>query len=133
MVRTRSVERSRYRVYWKRALEFRDTMRMAIEREWWSAVGLNAIHCIISAADAVLVYRQRIRTAGQDHLDAAPLLAAERELPDIGRAVGHFRKALAKKNLVAYEDRDLSPRESKELAEHAERFCDWVASHVLPR
>lgn len=130
MRRTRAVERSRYRLFWDRAEEFREAMRTAAERERWSAAALNAIHAIISAADAVLVYRRGVRSAGQDHLDAAELLAQE-SVPDAAKAVGHFRRALAKKNLAAYEDRELSPRESKELVEHAERFFEW-ASRVLP-
>ncbi len=131
MRRSRTVERSRYRLFWDRAGEFREVMRVAAEREWWSAAGLNAIHAVISAADAVLVHRRGIKSSGQDHLDAAELLAQER-VPDSQKAVGHFRRALAKKNLAAYEDRELSPRESRELIEHAERFFEW-ASQVLPQ
>lgn len=132
MPRVRQVERSRYSVYWGKATEFRDTMRLANERAWWNAAALNAIHCLISAADAVLVFRQTIRSSGEGHLEVVDLLARDRELPDIGRAAGHLRKGLAKKNLVAYEDRELLISEAKELVGHAERFYAW-ASNALPR
>ncbi len=132
MARTRPVERSRYRVYWNRATELRQMMRAAAERELWSAVGLNAVHCLIASADAVLVYRQQVRSAAEGHLEVVELLGRERELPEITTAVNHLRKGLARKNLVAYEDRELTSREAREVVEHAERFYAW-AREVLPR
>lgn len=107
-------------------------MRGAAEQELWIAAGVNAIQCLIAAADAVLVYRRGIRSVAQDHMEAAALLGSEKGLPDIDRAVAHFRRALGKKNLAEYEDRELSAKEGHELVEHAQRFCDWAASHVLP-
>lgn len=132
MPRVRQVERSRYHIYWGRATEFRDIMRIAGERAWWSAAALNAIHCLISAADAVLVFRQTIRSTGEGHLEVIDLLGRDRDLSGITRATGHLRKGLAKKNLVAYEDRELSVSEAKEIVDHAERFYTW-ASNALPR
>lgn len=132
MPRVRQVERSRYHIYWGRATEFRDIMRIATERAWWSAAALNAIHCLISAADAVLVFRQTIRSTAEGHLEVIDLLGRDRDLSGITRATGHLRKGLAKKNLVAYEDRELSVSEAKEIVDHAERFYTW-ASNALPR
>lgn len=132
MVRTRSVERSRWHVYWKRATELRDAMHISKDRALWNAVALLSVHCLISAADSVLVYRQKIRSAGEQHQEVAELLGRDRELPDLNRALNHLRKGLAKKNLAAYEDRDLSTTEVGELADHADRFYDW-ASGLLPQ
>lgn len=106
-------------------------MRFAADQGLLSAAGLNAIHCLISTTDAVLVYRQRIRSAGEGHFETVELLSKDRELPEIGKAAGHLRKGLAKKNLVAYEDRELTSAEARELVDHAERLYSWAAS-VLP-
>lgn len=131
MTRVRTVERSRYRVYWGKATEFRQVMRFAADQGFLSAAGLNAVHCLISTTDAVLVYRQRIRSVGEGHLETVELLRKDSELPEIGKATGHLRKGLAKKNLVAYEDRELTPAEARELVDHAERLYSWAAA-ILP-
>lgn len=131
MARTRSVERSRWHVYWKRATELRDAMRISKDRGLWNAVALLSVHCLISTADSVLVYRQKVRSAGERHQEVIDLLRRDRELPDLDRALNHLRKGLAKKNLAAYEDRELTTSEVGELADHADRFYDWV-SPLLP-
>lgn len=108
-------------------------MRFARDQEYTSAVGLNAIHAIISAADAVTVYRLGVRSAGEDHRHAIDLLTGVGDIPNLNSALRHHRKALALKNTVAYEDRELTAREARDLAEHAERFCDWAATYALPQ
>lgn len=107
-------------------------MRFAREEGHASAVGLNAVHAIISATDAVTIYRRGIRSAGEDHAQAEELLADIGDVPNLATALRHHRKALALKTIVAYEDRAITAREARDLAEHAERFCDWAAGHVLP-
>lgn len=132
MTRFRTVERSHYRTYWRRATELRAVMRHAVAEELFGAAASNAIHCLIATVDAVLVYRQGIRSAGEGHLEVAELLQRDRQLPDVGKAAAHLRKGLAKKNLVEYEDRDLTVPEAREIVDHAERLYVW-AEEQLPR
>jgi hypothetical protein len=106
-------------------------MRVSKDRALWNAVALLSVHCLISTADTVLVYRQKIRSSGEHHQEVAILLGRDRELPDLDRALNHLRKGLAKQNLAAYEDRELSTSEVGELADRADRFYDW-ASKLLP-
>lgn len=42
-------------------------MHEAFEKQNWNAVGLTAIHCMISATDAVLAYTAGIRSISRDH------------------------------------------------------------------
>ena len=50
-VRTRSVDRSKYRNYLLKSEEFLTTAREALERGRYNTCVLNAVHAIISAAD----------------------------------------------------------------------------------
>ena len=53
---TRHVERSGAATYLKKATEFFESTQQAMAACRWNAAGLNAVHCAISACDAVLVY-----------------------------------------------------------------------------
>lgn len=51
---TRTTTKSEAARYMKKAEQFHRTMVEAVSNEDWDAVGLNAIHCMISANDAML-------------------------------------------------------------------------------
>jgi len=83
-------------------------MQFAQELEQWNAVGLNAVHCAISANDALLVYHLGIRSVSDDHLETIQLLQSNIQTDESRGAVSHLRRILSQKNLVEYEDREFT-------------------------
>jgi len=128
--KTKAIERNEYKVYLKKAGEFYETMLKAKEMEKWNAVGLNAVHCAISASDAMLVFYAGIRSTGDDHISAVDLLSHSVELSDIKSKCETLRKILVKKSIIEYEDRDFSQAEALEILKLTERFYNWVISKV---
>jgi hypothetical protein len=60
--KTRDVSRDHYKTYRKKAKEFLNSMEASLRVREWNAAGLNAVHCAISSADALLVYNAGIRS-----------------------------------------------------------------------
>ena len=131
-IRSKSLEKSQYRIYLKKAEEFYETMLQAQELDNWNAVGLNAVHCAISSADALLVFYRGIRSTEETHQRVVDLLLSLTDLPDIKSKASTLKRILAKKNIIAYEDRDFNRNDALEISKHAERFLNWVKS-LLPK
>jgi len=127
---TRKVERSRYTIYLKKTEEFYQTMLQAEKEGRWNAVGLNAVHCAISACDAILVFHLGLRSSSEYHEDAVSLLCSLSKIADIEQKSKMLANILAKKNLVEYEDRDFFEDEAKMLIKLTARFFDWVKSKI---
>ena len=75
-MRTRSVNRSKYRNYLLKSEEFLVTANDAFERARYNASVLNSVHAIISAADALLVFVKGFRYAGTRHEEAVELFSS---------------------------------------------------------
>lgn len=105
----------------------------SLAEEDFNAAGLLAVHAAISANDAVTGQYGQKRSAGEEHQKAADLL---REAAPAGAREWHLQanrlnRIVGKKNLIAYEGRHLTPKESSWLVEQAERFVGW-AKEVVP-
>ena len=124
--RVRSVDRAAARIYFQKSTEFFESMQEAMQDERWNAVGLNAVHCAISACDAVLVRHTGQRSASSDHDAAASLLKTLVDLPDVRQKRETFIRILKEKNLIEYEEREISRRDAAELAKLTERFYRWA-------
>src|SRR3989338_10217347 len=81
-MKTRNVDKSKYKNYLIKAEEFFDIMNESFNKQEYNAVVLNAIHCAISSADALTVFYKGLRHAGERHEDVIALLNSL-ELPDI--------------------------------------------------
>ncbi len=128
--KTKAVERSKYRTYLKKANEFYEIMLEAKKKKKWNAVGLNAVHCAISASDAMLVFYAGIRSRSDDHLAVVDLLSNSINLPEVKSKRETLRKILAKKSIIEYEDRDFTQKEALEILKLTERFYNWVTSRI---
>ena len=126
----KSMERSLFRNYLKKASEFYELMLKSQEMKKWNAAGLNAVHCAISAADALLVFYSGVRSSGADHKAVISLLINSVRLPEIGAKSETLRKILAKKNIIEYEDRDFQQKESLEIIKLTDRFYKWTVSKL---
>ena len=129
-VASRREERGAHANYLAKAEEFlRSALDNASSRRW-NAAALSAIHAGIAAADAVLVFERGVRSAGERHGDVLDLLAGPGT--DRSTALAHLRRVLARKNVVEYESRLFSQRETEEVVQHAERFLAWARARVRP-
>lgn len=117
------------RVYLRKAQEFARAMDAAVARRDWNAVGLNAVHAVISAVDAVTTSRLGQRSRSTEHLDAVGLL--ERTgIPDAHERASQALKVLEQKNLVEYEAREFEEEEAQSAALRARRFLAWAESQL---
>jgi len=131
-IRTTNIPKSDYLNYLKKAEEFLSTMQDSLIKGRWNSAGLNAIHSVISAADAVLVCFHGIRSTSPKHDDIIKLFSILIKHKDIDRNIEHLRKLIAMKNVVEYEQRLIAQAEAISLSKHAERFFEW-AKLILPK
>lgn len=128
-LKTKTVEKSDYKIYLQKAKDFYDTMLKARDGGKWTAVGLNAVHCAISCCDAMLVFHLGVRSTGEDHMQVADLLGRLSQ-KGISSEISTFKRIIAKKNLIAYENREFHQTEAIDILKLAERFYSWVLSNL---
>lgn len=105
----------------------------AAGRQDWNALGLNAVHTVISAADALTVFFLGERSSGDSHQDVVELL---RRLPFGDESRAKARQAsevIQVKNAVEYEDVDFEENEAMRCDARARRFHDWARSKLRER
>lgn len=129
--KTRSVKASDAAAYLAKAEQFLDTMEQALQARQWDSAGLQAVHSVISASDALLAYYGGVRSVEPDHREVAGLLQ-DILGKEAAAAIRHVSRVIAKKNVVEYEQRRLTKKEAREMAEHASRFITW-AGKMLPQ
>jgi HEPN domain-containing protein len=129
--KTRAVDKSEFRDFFAKAREFASMMDISLEAGKWNSAGLQAVHAVISASDAVIVYYGGVRSIELDHREVVGLLHDV-----IGEAAAtagrHVSRVIAKKNLIEYERRSITETDSREMVEHAKRFPEWVTG-ILPQ
>ena len=117
------------KLYYAKAREFAEAMRNSLAAGHWDAAGLSAVHAVISAADALLAAYGGVRSAEADHRTVSRLL--EETMGKAASAASrHIAFVIAKKNVIEYEQRRLTEKEARDIAEHAERFLRF-ASNML--
>ena len=127
---TRRVARSGARIYLMKATECFESMQQAMAAGRWNAAGLNAVHCAISACDAVLVYYTEQRSAGPEHEEAAYLLGVLAKVPEAKSKAETLRRIVHDKHVIEYEDRAFSAHEATEIAKLTDRFYRWAKALV---
>lgn len=126
--KARSVARESHATYLKRAEQLLRAAESALHAEDWDAVCLNAAHCAISAADALLARFAGIRSTADSHHDVAGLLRLHIKDPQLGSKLLTLSKVLGFKHLAAYEDRSLTEAEARDAEKLSRRFLDWARS-----
>lgn len=128
--KTRAVNKDQYRAFLAKAKDFASMMDISLEEGKWNSAGLQAVHTVISASDAVIVYFGGVRSAELDHREVVGLL--QEIMGESSVAAGrHVARVIAKKNLVEYEERLIIPAEARDMVEHAKRFIEWAIG-MLP-
>lgn len=132
MMRTRSVDRSKYRNYLMKSEEFLATANDAFERARYNASILNSVHAIISAADALSVFVKGFRYAGTRHEEAVELFSSIfPSEPEHEKNVSRFGTILSIKNKAEYLEVLLSSKDATDALLDATRFLSYVKSKLL--
>jgi len=107
-------------------------MSAAFERKEWNASAINAIHCAVSAADAVCIYKLGQRHAGQRHGDAISLfLSVNPSDSDLKKNAQRLSKIIACKTDSEYGERLVSRKDAEFLKKEVERLLNFVKT-MLP-
>ena len=123
--KTRTATKADGAVALKMAQQFAAAARSELANERWNTAGLNAVHCGISAADAVLIHTAGIRSSSPEHAKVSNLL--EKHVPTFkGSPRTQLVGLLGKKNTIAYEQRLLTQSEAQTLVTAANRFLAWT-------
>ena len=113
-----------------RAARLIPAVRDAFARQNWNAFGLAAVHCAISASDALLVKAAGVRSASESHHDVAALLKEKIASPETAEQARRLEKILSKKNLIEYQDREFTPDEAYALQKDVERYYSWATDRL---
>lgn len=130
-IKTERIEKNNYSGYLKKAQDFFDSMQQSFLSKNWNAVGLNAVHCAISANDAVLAYFLGVRSVAESHQEAVDLLQNCEGITDRDKLAAHLRRIINKKNLIEYESRPFYQSEAEEILKQTERFYNQIRTLLI--
>lgn len=126
-VRVRHVDKSLFKNYLRKSEECFNTALECLRTRRWNAAVMNAVHCGISACDAVTVFMLGVRHAGERHEDAISLFQTVGLPRDVLAAKSkQLSRLLGIKNVAEYEERLMGEDDAKEAVRDAERFFSWV-------
>ena len=128
--KTRDVVKSAYENYLKKAEECVHAARNSYEAQEWNAAAINAIHCCISACDAMCVYFLGKRHSGEDHNDAAKLFKSIKENEEINTNANRIIRILRIKNMAEYEERLVRKSEVEAILKDCERFLEYAKEQI---
>lgn len=128
---TEEISKNLFSIYLEKAEEFYKLMQIAEEQNLWNGVGLNAVHCAISACDALSTFYLGERSRSQKHEDAIVLLERV-PLKDMAGKTRQLTSILAIKNLVEYEARDFYKEDARKIITQTERLYEWIKG-LLPK
>jgi len=126
----RRLESSKHAVYWKKAQDFYQGMLTANNDGNWNSLVLQAVHCAISATDALLVKKKGIRCSSKDHFDIIELLKTSIDDKEINKYAVSLAKIINFKHLVEYEDRMVMEKEAYDIFLKTDRYYNWVKSKI---
>jgi len=105
-------------------------MKDAALSERWHLTSLNGIHCVIAAADALLVHTAGLRCKGKNHLDVFTLIKQQVDDPDINQMLKHSISVVRRKTDIEYRAKRISEAEAHQLIKQVERFYEWVRAKI---
>lgn len=129
-LRFQEIDKESYKVYFRKAASFHDAMKSAYDSKNWNAVGLGAVHCVISAADALLCKKAGLRVVADDHMDLVDALSKHVIAPGVEENRKRVAKVIAKKNLIEYEAREFRRKDAEAIMIDADRFFIWAKENL---
>lgn len=129
-LRFQEINKTSYKIYLLKSDSFHDAMKSAYDSENWNAVGLTAVHCVISAADALLCKKAGLRVIADNHMDLIDALGNNITVPGIEDNRRRAIKVIAKKNLIEYEAREFRRKDAETILLDTDRFFNWVKEQL---
>jgi hypothetical protein len=129
-VNHKQIETEKYVFFYDKAKQFRNAMITEFEFENWAGSALSAVHCVISANDALLTKEKGICSSSKDHMDAITLFTGNINFPGTKQASNHMRQVIALKNTIAYEAKPFTEKQATNIKNHAVKFFDWVTEQL---
>ncbi|MFA4857932.1 MAG: hypothetical protein WC901_08185 [Candidatus Margulisiibacteriota bacterium] len=126
---TEKISKNLYRTYLEKAGEFFQLMEDAENKQLWNGVGLNAVHCAISACDALTTFYLGERSRSQKHQDVV-LLLDQVPLKEIKEKTRQVSSILAIKNLVEYEARGFFKEDAQKITLQTRRLYKWIKGQL---
>jgi len=126
-LRTRAVDRHQFKNYLKKADELHATMELCYGNGHWNACVINAIHCVINAADALTVFYLGFRHVSDRHQDVMQLLQTlDIESKELKAKSQQLLSLLGIKNAAEYEERLMDQHDAENARKACDRFYDWA-------
>lgn len=126
-MKTRDVSKPLFRNYLKKAEEYFNAMNNEFSNQRWNSCVLNAIHCGISAADALTIFFKGVRHAGERHEEVINLLQTlDLDRNILGSKTKQLLGLLDVKNSAEYEEKLTNESGALTAVKNAERFFSWV-------
>ncbi len=130
-IKTRNVSKELYRNYIAKAEEHFKAMNTEFENKLYNSCSLCAIHCCISAADALTVFFKGVRHAGDKHEDVVQLLESlDLDRETLKHKTRQLLTVLDSKNSVEYEEKLTSEGGALMMMKQTQRFFEWVKEMV---
>lgn len=126
----REIDKGQYSIFLDKAKSFYEAMNMSEEFQNWTAVGLNAVHCVITINDALLTKEKGIYCIAKNHLDAVDLLKQNISESGVKEASNHLRKTIALKNTIEYEAKPFTHKMGDTIYQHATKFYNWALAII---
>jgi len=93
-----------------------------LEEKNYDAAALNGVHAVISAIDAVLVFKGGVVSASLNHEDAVKLLAEIVNEEDTVNQSRHAFAVLKMKTKIEYTDDRITENQALEIEKQTDRF-----------
>jgi len=125
MARVRNLPKGRSSVYLARARQHERQLSTALERRQWEAVGLSAVHLVISSVDAVTCAKLGKVWSGEDHGGVVDLLRETGD-PQVEGTLRQIATVLEAKTRVEYGAELATASGASLMAKQARRIFDWA-------
>ena len=132
MTRMKSVSRDRFAVFWRRSGQYRDSMRGSFSKGAYDACVSHAVHCAISAMDAVTVLRIGKKSSAQNHNEIVLLLKDTKSLNESekGKIIDSILRLIDMKTLAEYEDKAMSKADAEKAVNHCTKVFDFAKTEI---
>lgn len=126
-IKTKKVEKRMHVNYLQKARENLEAASAALESRRFNAAAVSAVHCVISAADALCVASSGERCASDKHEDASALIEATSFNPESkSRISKKFMAVIRMKNMAEYEERLVRGKEAVKAVADAREMLENV-------
>lgn len=125
MIKTRQVPKHYYKNYLERAEDCYETMNERYSKCKYISAVINAVHCCISAADALTVFFKEQRHSGENHLETINLLKTL-NIPGSNNKIEFFNQVIKLKSDAEYGERNLSKSDADLAIRNTEKFFKFV-------